>query len=87
MLSEPIAKLSAAILLILIAMMLTGCSTPARTQIPIPPSPTYYPLTVEQDARFYELLPDVYQILGQNDQVCRAYTTRLVNLIKVHNGE
>lgn len=75
------------ILLILIVMMLTGCSTPARTQIPIPPAPTYYPLTVEQDARFHELLPDVYQILGQNDQRCRAHIERLENLIRAHNGE
>ena len=78
-----IAKL---IVLLSAAILLSSCCTaPAKVEIPLPTKPIYPRLTIDQDAIFDASLPAIYQIVGKRDQMCRAYSERLIGLIQAHS--
>lgn len=68
------------------AILLSSCCTaPAKVEIPLPTKPAYPRLTVAQDNAFIDTLPDIYQIIGKRDQMCRAHSERLTGLIQAYN--
>ena len=72
--------------LLSVVILLSSCCTKVGSvKIPIPPAPKKPVLSQIQDDKFFTKLPDIYQIIGQRDQVCTAYSHRLINLIEEYN--
>ncbi len=74
---------------LLVAVILqSSCAMPTgNAKIPIVPAPDYPKLTQQQDDRFFTKLPQIYQILGKRDKMCRGYAKRLLDLISAHNSD